>query len=393
MGRRRNKKKQQQPKQHRDVKPSSDWNFVPKAGPGCHIARHDDASESSSWVLEWEQVNPADYTGEEIPDIAVDTTTAEKWTLSLCNIRANDYVVAYISVFETLLRNGRGQVLQQGSTTDNQGETKPVTTLIVLCPPTTFAHLCFIDSLPSPTGSDRQSSHDEPPFSLQDLRIESDVQVWHQHPNPSDTHTQTIRFPFDTTTTGSTSTSTSSTTSFLCTQGEGGFLTHFFSGNFHSVDFQCPMGTPLLAVANGVVVETRVDHTLTGVAVQNLFCWNSILLRLDESSDEHLVNNKSNDYQHATGGPLFVEYVHIQSATVQAGDRVEAGQVVGTSGSVGFSPEPHLHLSAYRSAAPTAPTVRVLFRGANNDSETVFLPRAGQWYDANGPVCVNRNQI
>ena len=60
--------------------------------------------------------------------------------------------------------------------------------------------------------------------------------------------------------------------------------------------------------------------------VDNLFKWNSVILKL------------------ATGH--FVEYVHIKksSAAVAPGDRVTAGQPICLSGDVGFCPSPHLHI-------------------------------------------------
>ena len=89
-----------------------------------------------------------------------------------------------------------------------------------------------------------------------------------------------------------------------------------------------------------------------------------------------------------------MEYVHISKSRVKAGDRVKRGQVIAYSGSVGFSPEPHLHFSAFRSSESQAPTVRVLFESSNSDRDeennnnesVTFLPRAGEWYDANGIV-------
>jgi murein DD-endopeptidase MepM/ murein hydrolase activator NlpD len=385
-----------------------DRNFVPHAGPGCHIARFDDNDDDDTtnnkpWVLEWERVDPADYHGQEIPDLAIDNnnnnnnntheelkthTTTTTTTLTLCNIRPTDHVVAYISVYETVLRDCHGKVLQQGSTTDDRGKTRTVTTLIVLCPPLTFCHLCYIDLMPAgcddvdddQINKSRRDTNNATVVGvpkLEDLQIDSDVQVWRQHPNPSDTHNLTIGFPLATTLTGP----------VLCTQGEGGQLTHFFAGNLHAIDFQCPVGTPLLAVANGVVVETKVAHQLvTGISVHNLFEWNSILIRVN--NDEPLdtggscIQENKHSNAIARNGRLYVEYVHIQSATVQAGDHVTRGQVIGTTGSVGFSPEPHLHLAAYRSAQPTAPTVRVYFQGNSGR----YLPRAGQWYDAQGLV-------
>lgn len=368
----RNKKK---PKPLKSV--SSQYsNFVAEAGPGCYIARRNTTggssktnTESPDWMIGWEDVDPEDFDFDEsnddaeceVPDIALDP---EECTLSICNIHSYTKV-AYVTVFDTRFVGANGDELKQGSTTDNGGKTVPCVTFIVLCPPCVFAHLCYLNV----------SSEEE----LTGLRLESDVSRWNQHPDPSDEHPYRIGFPLNCNdpTTGE------ACASFLCTQGEGGELTHFFSGNLHAIDFRCPIGTELLAVADGIIVEAKDENTLTGISVTNLFQWNSILLRVQnfDADSESDRNNAGGD------GPLFVEYVHIAKSTVQAGDRVKRGQVIGRSGSVGFSPEPHLHFSAFRSSNAEAPTVRVLFENRDNNNEPLpFLPRSGEWYDANGIV-------
>jgi hypothetical protein len=322
-------------------------NFVAEAGPGCHIAH----PESSDWILEWEAAHADDFDADElstIPDIAIDP---ESGTLTVCNLHHYS-LVAYITVYEMRLRDVHGRLLEQGSTTNDEGETNQVTTLIVLCPPETFAHLCLI--LPQEETDNSTSQID-----LEQLRLESDVQAWNQHPDPSDVyHDIILAFPLRT---------DSTNPSFLCTQGIHGHLTHFFSGNLHAIDFRCPVGTPLLAVADAVVAQVQDHHSCTGIAVTNLFQWNSILLQV--------INTAPNN-------PLFVEYVHIQTALVSVGDQVQVGQVIGTSGSVGFSPEPHLHFAAYRSDHPTAPTVQVSFAGKQGS----YIPRAHAWYNEDGPL-------
>lgn len=329
----------------RNHPPKALWNFLPEAGIGCYIARRD---QPPDWMIEWEDVDPDDFYGEEVPDVAID---ADEQTMSLCNVD-NFTKIAYITVFETKLWGANREELPLGSSTDNQGVTSQCATFIVLCPPKVFAHLCFLDVLPDQ--------------DITDIRIESDVQKWEKHPLPKDEHTQRVGFPLE----GG---------PFLCTQGEDGELTHFFSGNLHAIDFRCPVGTSLLAVADGVVVEAKDENTLTGISVLNLFQWNSILIRVDEGGK----------HSGRSDGPLFVEYVHIQKTHVQKGDRVTRGQVIGLSGSVGFSPEPHLHFSAFRSSEPTAPTVRVRFEAlASPDGSTKqdFLPKAGNWYNSFGLV-------
>jgi murein DD-endopeptidase MepM/ murein hydrolase activator NlpD len=192
---------------------------------------------------------------------------------------------------------------------------------------------------------------------FQNVDIESDLKEWNRHPDPSASHSQPIGFPLQ----GG---------PFLCTQGVGGELTHFLAGNLHAIDFRCPVGTPLLAVGDGEVLEAKDENTLTGIAVGNLFEWNAILIKVDQSEE------------YEKEGPLFIEYVHIQKSLVKVGDRVRKGQVIGEGGSVGFSPEPHLHFAAYKSHDDTAPTVRVHFQSSLDG--TIFLPEAGLYYSDSG---------
>lgn len=386
-------------------------NFVPEAGPGCYICRRDDTPD---WLIEWEDVDAYEFIDDDgghdhavdldnsnnsdnrfddvdidndklgVPDVAIDT---DERTLSVCNVSKTTTKVAYVSVYDSVVfgKDGKTQ-LAQGSTTDNAGQTSTCITFIVLCPPETFCHLVYL----------QPSSRTQ---TLTDIRIESDVSPWTVHPCPDDEHPFRIGFPLgrskpvniisngkcesnsdnDYAIRGS---DDNTDDCFLCTQGEGGRLTHFFSGNQHAFDFQCPVNTELLAVADGSVVEACDKNTLTGISVSNLFEWNSILLE---------VYKESHDEAEESSGPLFVEYVHISKSLVQKGDKVKKGQVIGYSGSVGFSPEPHLHFSAFRSTDPQAPTCRVRFQGTDPNIPP-FLPIAGQLYNAKGPVANEERQ-
>jgi murein DD-endopeptidase MepM/ murein hydrolase activator NlpD len=147
---------------------------------------------------------------------------------------------------------------------------------------------------------------------------------------------------------------------FLCSQGFGGAFTHFYPGTQHAIDFECAVGTLVLAVGAGVVTETSEDNTETGIHVHNLFKWNSVMLHLDDG--------------------MFVEYVHIQhkSCRVKPGDRVVKGQVLCESGDVGFCPTPHLHLQMHGSGARDAPTVPFALEGP--DGGPPYIPVAGIFY-------------
>ena len=168
------------------------------------------------------------------------------------------------------------------------------------------------------------------------------------------------------------------------------------TGNYHAVDFRCPEGTPCVAVCDGTVVECQDTNTLTGVAVGNLFKWNSISIRADSDDengeDEGNLAETGDNTNISRGGRLYLEYVHIQSGSicVKPGDRVTRGQVICRSGGVGFSPEPHLHFSAFRSDDPTAPTVRVWFEARGDECSgkvgNVFIPKAGLFYNERGEV-------
>ena len=340
--------------------------FVRDAGVGCHIALDVARANHSSWLLGAEVVDPDEYSDDaEFPDVALDADgRGDAPRLSATNADGSDAVkVAYITVYDVKCYGKGNKSLAQGVTIDNDGRRSTVTTFVCLVPPRSMAHLCFL----------RLEGRD-----VRDVRIDSDFRAWSMHPKPNDTHSQSVGFPLR-------------GERFLCTQNEGGELTHFFSGNLHAVDFRCPEGTPVLAVGDGEVIEVCDENTLTGIAVSNLFKWNSIVLKLDaRSTPEAPLRNASAECATTTeadvstydvrGGDLFVEYVHIRakSAKVKVGDRVQRGQVICESGSVGFSPEPHLHFTAFRSGDDTADTVRVLFEA--RDTGATYLPRAGSYY-------------
>lgn len=323
-------------------------------------------------MIEWEDVSSEGFGPDEVPELAMDP---DERTLSVCNTRTES-IVAYITIYETKLRGRHGRLLTMGSTTNNEGVTRDCITFIVLCPPKVFAHLCYLDV-----------SNDVDLF--QDIDLESDVQEWNRHPKPLDHHPLALGFPLQSVSSSDNddAAASSTNTTFLCTQGVGGQLTHFFNGNLHAIDFRCSIGTPILAVGDGIVLEAKDHNTLTGIAVSNLFEWNTIMLQLDppsaEVSNTGETSNQTSDTSIA--GPLFVEYVHIQKSFVKEGDRVTKGQAIGESGSIGFSPEPHLHFAAYRSKDDTAPTVQVHFQSESEDSH-LYLPIAGKYYDASGLV-------
>lgn len=80
------------------------------------------------------------------------------------------------------------------------------------------------------------------------------------------------------------------------------------------IDYALPLGTPVLAAADGIVEKAGVDNTGYG---------NVIIIR-------HLW----------TDGTV---YAHLRNWAVQVGQKVKAGDIIGFSGNSGNSTGPHLH--------------------------------------------------
>jgi murein DD-endopeptidase MepM/ murein hydrolase activator NlpD len=104
--------------------------------------------------------------------------------------------------------------------------------------------------------------------------------------------------------------------------GAGG-PTHL-NENFYSFDFEMPEGTPVLAARNGIVVY-----------VQDGFTEGGLLPDLIERANLVSIG-------HSDG--TIASYGHLREGLeVGVGDTVIRGQLLGWSGSTGFSGRPHLH--------------------------------------------------
>lgn len=104
--------------------------------------------------------------------------------------------------------------------------------------------------------------------------------------------------------------------------GQGQYLLH------HGADIGNPLGTPLLAPADGVVVFAGADSQIPMGPTTDFF-GNAVVIELDRRFDDQ---------------PVFVLLGHMSRVDVQVGQRVTRGQRVGQVGSTGVALGPHVHI-------------------------------------------------
>lgn len=97
----------------------------------------------------------------------------------------------------------------------------------------------------------------------------------------------------------------------------------FTKSEFHhdGVDLAAPLGTPIRAAADGVVLDAVVDF--------------------GDSARGRVVRL-------AHDGDLVTSYGHLEDVKVEPGQRVARGEIIATVGSTGLSTGPHLHLEVRR---------------------------------------------
>ena len=121
-------------------------------------------------------------------------------------------------------------------------------------------------------------------------------------------------------------------TSYPVLQGYGSRFSHT-GREAYTVDFYMKVGTPVHAARAGVVAYVEESHSRG--------CWDDgcgayanyiVVLHADDTT---------------------CVYYHLQKdgALVEAGQQVQAGQLIGLSGNTGHSTIPHLHFGVYRAIA------------------------------------------
>lgn len=146
--------------------------------------------------------------------------------------------------------------------------------------------------------------------------------------------------------------------SFPIIQGYSAKLSHRGAESY-TLDFGMPVGTPVHAARDGVVVLVEDSHD-AGCAREECGKFANFVVVLHSDG--------------TTG-----EYFHLEraSARVRVGDRVARGQWLARSGNTGFSTVPHLHFGVYRTGRDRS-TESVSVRFETRSGEIV--PRSGAQY-------------
>ncbi len=109
------------------------------------------------------------------------------------------------------------------------------------------------------------------------------------------------------------------------------------SGSHPGIDIKLPIGTPLRAIANGVIYKTGNQPTGFGQFI----------------SIAHVsIPDPQNPQQETT---LISNYAHLSKISVREGEKIMKGQIIGESGDSGMATAPHLHFQIDRESAPFHP--------------------------------------
>ncbi len=109
------------------------------------------------------------------------------------------------------------------------------------------------------------------------------------------------------------------------------------SGSHPGIDIKIPVGTPVRAIANGVV--TKVEDSKTGYGKHIVIA--------------HVGVPDPNNLNKIT--TLFSAYAHLSVLNVKIGEEVNKGQVIAKSGQSGMVTAPHLHFQIDNNDAPYHP--------------------------------------
>lgn len=177
------------------------------------------ATTTEEWIIGQPESLPR---RKNLPDLRV--TPSPPFVLTALNSSASPRCFHITSL--NPLRGCRGSLERGSARTKESGEVE-CTTLVLLVPPRTQLDVATIEA-----------------SCKEEINVASDVFEWAPPPSSARGVVYFDTLPL------------LGGGPFLCSQGVGGGLTHFaHPSTFHAIDFECDVGTPVVAVADGVVVE------------------------------------------------------------------------------------------------------------------------------------------
>jgi murein DD-endopeptidase MepM/ murein hydrolase activator NlpD len=148
---------------------------------------------------------------------------------------------------------------------------------------------------------------------------------------------------------------------FPVSQGFQGERTHQTPDSEFAIDIAMPVGTPILAARDGVVMDVEEDFNRGG-------------------DDRDKFGHKANHVRilHDDGTMALYAHLDLASVNVRPGARVRAGQQIARSGNTGFSTGPHLHFAVQQNTGMQLISLPFRFRtaagGAAEPAEAQLLP-------------------
>ena len=148
---------------------------------------------------------------------------------------------------------------------------------------------------------------------------------------------------------------------FYLGQAFGGIATHTDHQSYHAVDITMPIGTPILAARDGIVMHVEADFF--GAGQQQKYASRANHVRI----------------LHQDGSMAIYAHLDLESVAVRAGRIVLAGELIGLSGNTGFSSGPHLHFAVQGNLNGVLKSIPFKFDDGRGQALT---PQAGVWLGA-----------